>query len=100
MVLLEGAAVGALATLGSQPELQRMLVFMMVVTISAVTILVIVLISGFAIKSPGLLFNPRDIDPSAHQALYAPNEKPRIPTVSDEISFTLTPETPPSEPDK
>ncbi|GEM_PF-6563823 len=73
MVFLEGITAGALVPLQGQPELQGRLVGLMLGTVTSVTAVVVFLILFFAIKHPGLLFNPQDIDPSAHVSLYAPN---------------------------
>jgi len=79
MVLLEGIAAAALIPLKSQPGLQTAVVIMMVASIGLLTILVIGMIALFAWKRPGLLFNPRDIDPSVHPILYGAGEAPNVP---------------------
>lgn len=94
MVLLEGIAAGALIPLGGEPELQSRLVWMMIGTVSLVTVGVMALIGYIAVKSPGLLFNPSDIDPSAHVPLYAPNTVPRgTPSLPpDRVEFSVSDE--------
>lgn len=61
MILLQGIATAALVPLQSQPALQRMIVWMMVASISAITLLVVIIVLYFAVRRPGLLFNPQDI---------------------------------------
>jgi hypothetical protein len=72
MVFLHGIAASALIPLQDQPDLQRIVVWFLVISASTLTAVVSVLISGFAIWKPGLLFNPNDIWKGAHVPLYAP----------------------------
>ncbi|MSQ15773.1 MAG: hypothetical protein EXR50_07925 [Dehalococcoidia bacterium] len=92
MVFLEGITAGALVPLQGQPELQSRLVWLMIITVLAVTIVVIILIIRFAFWHPGLLFNPSDIHSSAHVDLYAPNatvpQKPQQPASAVEFRVT------------
>lgn len=83
MVLLEGIAAAALVPLQSQPDLQRILVFTIVATISVLTVMIVGLIVYFARTNPGLLFNPGDIDPSVHLSLYGQgeNQQPALPGI-------------------
>lgn len=91
MVLLEAIAGGTLFALKSPLLIQQVVALMMVVSISAITVLVIWMIVYFALKRPGLLFNPRDIAPSVHRELYAPGETPEVPIAEPGgLSFVLT----------
>ena len=76
MVLVDGIATAALVPLQSEPNLQRILVWMMVGVTSAITLVVIFVVVWFTVKSPGLLFNPQDIDPNVHSDLYGPSAPP------------------------
>jgi len=58
--------------LAGQPELQERLVWLMIGTVSVVTICVVGLIVHLTRRSPGLLFNPQDIDRAVHLGLYGP----------------------------
>ncbi len=92
MVFLEGITAGALVPLQGQPELQSRLVCLMIITVLAVTIVVIVLIVRFAFWHPGLLFNPSDIHSSAHIRLYGPDATvPQGPqTPANAVEFRVT----------
>jgi hypothetical protein len=83
MVLLQGVTAGALVAVDSEPELQRILVYLMVSVTAIITVLVVSLISYFAIRNPGLLFNPQDIDSSVHSRLYISDIPP------DKVAFTV-----------
>lgn len=72
MVLLEGIAAAALVPLQAQPHLQERIVCMMIWTVAVLTAGIIILIAYFAVKNPGLLFSPADIDPAVHDRLYVP----------------------------
>ncbi|MBI4312722.1 MAG: hypothetical protein HY681_13210 [Chloroflexi bacterium] len=74
MVFLEGISGATLFALQNQPQLQKYIVFMMIGTIGAITITILSIIIKFAFTRPGLLFNPQDIDPSAHVLLYGGGE--------------------------
>ena len=89
MVLLEAIAAAALIPLKSQPDLQTVVVVMMVASIGLITILVVGMIALFAWKRPGLLFNPRDIDPSVHAILYGPEDTPTVPPSPLSVSFEM-----------
>ena len=91
MVFLQGIAAAALVPLSAQPDLQRIVVIMMVVATSGITLVVLVIVSLFAWKKPGLLFNPQDIDPSVHVGLYGPSERDSIQRAqpSPGISFSV-----------
>jgi hypothetical protein len=91
MVLLEAIAGGTLFGLKSQPAVQQIMAFMMVGSISAATLLVLWLIVYFAIKRPGLLFNPRDIESSVHMNLYGFRESPMPYSRISDLSFELLP---------
>lgn len=91
MVLLQAIAGGTLFGLKSQPDVQQVVALMMVGSISAVTVLVVGLVAYFALTRPGLLFNPRDIDPSVHMDLYGSEPpKPPYPVITG-VSFVLNP---------
>ena len=70
MVLLQAVAAGALVPTQSQPQLQTILVWCIVISIGAVSTVVLSIIIFFALKRPAYLFSPSDIDPSAHGSLY------------------------------
>lgn len=70
MVLLEGIAAGALVPLSTQPQLQALLVYLIVGTVLLLVLTVIGLIIYITKTNIGLLFNPQDIDPSVHRMLY------------------------------
>jgi hypothetical protein len=92
MVLLQAIAGGTLFGLKSQPAVQQIVALMMVGSISAVTVLVVGLVAYFALTRPGLLFNPRDIDPSVHWDLYGSGEPPKLPYPDiSGVSFVLNP---------
>jgi len=76
MVLLESVVTASLFALRSQPHLQEIMVWLMVGTIGSITFSIIVIVVLFALKNPGLLFNPRDLHPSVHTALYGRGESP------------------------
>lgn len=93
MVLLEGIAAAALVPLEGQPELQRMLVWLMIGVTSAITAVVIVVVLRFTFRNPGLLFSPRDINPEAHISLYSPGgsiPKPETDKLHGDISFEVS----------
>ena len=93
MVLLQAIAGGSLFGLQSQPTIQWVIVIMMVACISAITCLVIWLVIYFALKRPGLLFSPRDIESSVHMDLYGSSESPDISNVAPHsVTFSLAPE--------
>ena len=75
MVLLQGIATAALVPLQSEPSLQRLIVWMMVASISMITLVVAGVVVWFALRNPGLLFNPRDISPEVHIPLYSPGSR-------------------------
>lgn len=77
MVFLEGIATSALIPLSSQPHLQALLVYLMVVSIGVITLVIVIVVAWFAFTNPGLLFNPQDIDRSVHLPLYGPSESPQ-----------------------
>ena len=83
MVLLQGIAAAALVPLDAQPELQRILVWMMVAVTCALTIVVIIMVLWFTFRRPELLFSPRDINPDVHSDVYghynlsSPSSAPR-----------------------
>lgn len=70
LVLLQGISAGALAVLRDQPTLQFILVITMVAIAAVVTGVVAFVVIRFALRNPGLLFNPGDIESSVHQYLY------------------------------
>ena len=88
MVLLEAVLLGALVPLRDQPTLQTLVVYALISSVGLITLLVAGLIVFFAIRRPGLLFNPRDIDPSVHAELYGP-EDTLVPTQPYGIFFEL-----------
>lgn len=97
MVLLQGIAAAALVPLESQPDLQRLLVWMMVGVTIAITLVVVIVVLWFAFRNPGLLFSPRDISPEAHIPLYSPGSRvpstrPLIPQGG--VTFEVSEETP------
>ena len=73
MILLQGIAAAALVPLQSQPDLQLILVRLVVGVTSILTSVVVIVVLWFAFKNPGLLFSPRDIDPRVHVDLYRPD---------------------------
>ena len=94
MVLLQGIATAALVPLQSQADLQRLIVWMMVGSISVITLGVVVVVLWFAFRNPGLLFNPRDISPEVHLPLYSsgsrvPDVPPSVPQQS--VTFEVSP---------
>jgi hypothetical protein len=78
MVLMQAISVGALAAIRSQPILQMALVSVIIFVLLLVTILVCFLIIRFALRTPGLLFNPQDIAPGVHPGLYLPIEPGQV----------------------
>ena len=96
MVLLQGIAAAALVPLESQPDLQRVIVWMMVVVTSAIVLVLVVVVLWFAFRNPGLLFNPKDISPEAHVPLYSPSARvpaslPQLPEGVD-LSYQISDE--------
>lgn len=89
MVLLEAIAAGSLAPLRSQPDLQRLVVYVMLGIMVAMAVLVFFLIVWFARTRPGLLFNPQDIDKSVHYALYGTADQPRPPDTDQGLWVVL-----------
>ena len=89
MVLLDAIAAGALFPLKDQPELQRYVVFLLIGSIGLITLLVCGLVIYFAIRRPGLVFSPTDIDPAAHMHLYGPGERPTAPSQLPSLSFEV-----------
>ncbi len=93
MVLLQGIAAAALVPLESQPDLQRLLVWLMVGVTIAITSVVVIVVLWFTFRRPGLLFSPRDISMQAHLELYSPGSPiPRTPptTLSGETTFEVS----------
>lgn len=90
MVLLQGIAAASLVPLGSQPELQRLIVWMMVAATSAIALVLIIVVLWFTFRNPGLLFSPRDISPAAHISLYS--RPPATPSSTPQrvITFEVT----------
>ena len=76
LVLIQGIAAGALATVHSQPTLQLILVIIIsVVTISFTGVVIwLILHIVQTLKNPALLFSPKDIDPTVHPLIYSPLE--------------------------
>lgn len=72
MVFMQGISLGALAAVRTQPSLQIALVVVMILVLVTITSLVCFLVIRFAIRNPGLLFNPQDISPEVHRDLYVP----------------------------
>ena len=70
MVLLQAVSAGALIPTQSQPQLQTILVWCIVIEVGAVSVVVLGVIAYFAWKRPAYLFSPSDIDPAAHRSLY------------------------------
>ncbi len=66
MVLLQGLAVGAIAALGGQPDLQGVLT-LAIVTVSVLGLVWYVLVR---LKRPELLFDPRSFAESVQQGIY------------------------------
>lgn len=91
MVFLEGIVAAALVPLAGQPALQEKLVGMMIVTVSMVTLGVLLLVGYLAVKRPALLFNPQDLDPSVHFAVYGPGDplQGARPLPPDVVNFEL-----------
>jgi len=76
VVLIQGIAAGALATVHSQPTLQFILVIIISIVTVSFTGLIFWLILHIVrtLKNPALLFNPKDIDPTVHPLIYSPLE--------------------------
>ena len=89
MVLLDAIAAGALFPLKDQPELQRYVVLLSIGSIGLITLLVCGLVIYFAIRRPGLLFSPTDIDPAVHMDLYGPGDRPTVPSQLPSLSFEV-----------
>ncbi len=91
MVLLEGISASALVPLQGQPELQARIVWMMIGTVSAVTLTVIILIGYFALRRPGLLFSPQDIEAAAHVPLYTQGSaiQEKQPATAEAVEFRV-----------
>ncbi len=89
MVLIDAIAASALVPLRSQPDLQKIVVLALVSSIGLVTLVVCGLIVFLAIRRPGLLFSPADIDPSIHADLYGPRDEPQVPTPVHPVSFEI-----------
>lgn len=97
MVLLQGIAAAALIPVSSQPELQRVLVWMMVAVTSVIAGVVTVVVLWFTFKNPGLPFNPKDISPEAHLDLYGSSSRvprTRKPISRGEVTFEVSREEP------
>ncbi len=97
MVLLQGIAAAALIPLESQPELQARLVWMMIFVTGGLALVVAIVVLWFTFKNPGLLFNPRDINPEVHLDLYPSSSRvPRThkPVSRGEVTFEVSREEP------
>lgn len=72
VVLIQGIAAGALVAVRPDPTLQLILIIIISAVTVSVTVTVIWLVMYLARKNPAYLFNPKDIDPSAHPLIYRP----------------------------
>ena len=99
MVLLQSIAAAALLPLFSQPELQRILVWMMVAVTGALTLVVTIMVLYFTFWKPELLFSARDINPAIHHDLYGPSSGRRdLRTIPREfVTFEVTGDVPGNE---
>ena len=78
MVFLDAIAGGVVTTL-DDGWMQGVLVVTTAITTLAVTAVIVFMIAFIVVKrNPALLFNPRDIDPSAHSGIYDPGETPTL----------------------
>jgi hypothetical protein len=71
VVLIQAISAGALFAIRSQIALQWILVILIAIVTLAFTTLVIWLVVHLTHRDPAYLFNPQDIDPSVHRAIYA-----------------------------
>lgn len=72
MVLMQAVSAGALVAVKDKFILQAVLVSVMSLALISITVIVGFLVVRFAIRSPGLLFNPQDIAAEVHHDLYVP----------------------------
>lgn len=70
-MLIQAISAGALFAVGSLLELQWILVVLIATVTLAFAVLVIWLIVHLVRRNPAYLFNPQDINPAVHGALYA-----------------------------
>jgi hypothetical protein len=69
---MQAVSAGALVAVRHQFILQTLLVGVMSLALISITAIVGFLVIRFAIRSPGLLFNPQDIAAEVHRDLYLP----------------------------
>jgi hypothetical protein len=70
MVLMQAVSAGALVAVKDHFILQTVLVSVMSLALLSITGIVGFLVVRFAIRRPGLLFNPQDIAEGVHRELY------------------------------
>ena len=70
LAALELIAGGSLFALGASPGLQSILVITMAAVLALVTLVIIGIVVGFAIRNPGLLFDPASFSESVQHRIY------------------------------